>query len=349
MLFAAAAAAAADDCDELRSTPSARRSNEYQQCLNSQRSGGSVAAPAAARSAASRAAAATSSGSTFMRQESTMMGIEWLKPGVFFGSILYALIGVLVFWISFVDHRQAHAVRPVGRDRREEEPGAGDRRRRDVHRDRADRRGGDPRLDGRGTAGAGQGGEGETAAARARAPRRPRSALLASVFVVAACGLVYELAAGALASYLLGDSVLQFSHRHRQLPVRDGRRLVAVALRRAPAGRAVPAHRAAGRPGRRADAGGAVRRCTACCRRAAPFRVLLYALVLLVGVLVGLEIPLVMRILKRHFSAALCAEGAGVAGADLRLPRRAGGVGRVPAAAGAAARAGAHRRRSSAC
>jgi uncharacterized membrane protein YjfL (UPF0719 family) len=31
-----------------------------------------------------------------------MFGIEWLKPGVFFGSILYALIGVLVFWISFV-------------------------------------------------------------------------------------------------------------------------------------------------------------------------------------------------------------------------------------------------------
>lgn len=31
-----------------------------------------------------------------------MMGIEWLKPAVFFGSILYALIGVLVFWISFV-------------------------------------------------------------------------------------------------------------------------------------------------------------------------------------------------------------------------------------------------------
>jgi putative membrane protein len=31
-----------------------------------------------------------------------MLGIEWLKPAVFFGSILYALIGVLVFWISFV-------------------------------------------------------------------------------------------------------------------------------------------------------------------------------------------------------------------------------------------------------
>lgn len=31
-----------------------------------------------------------------------MMGIEWLKPGAFFGSIVYALIGVAVFWISFV-------------------------------------------------------------------------------------------------------------------------------------------------------------------------------------------------------------------------------------------------------
>ena len=31
-----------------------------------------------------------------------MMGIEWMKPGVFFGSILYAVIGVLVFWIAFV-------------------------------------------------------------------------------------------------------------------------------------------------------------------------------------------------------------------------------------------------------
>jgi len=31
-----------------------------------------------------------------------MMGIEWLKPGVFFGSMLYALVGVAVFWISFV-------------------------------------------------------------------------------------------------------------------------------------------------------------------------------------------------------------------------------------------------------
>lgn len=34
---------------------------------------------------------------------------------------------------------------------------------------------------------------------------------LISVFVIATCGLIYELIAGTLASYLLGDSVLQFS------------------------------------------------------------------------------------------------------------------------------------------
>ena len=35
--------------------------------------------------------------------------------------------------------------------------------------------------------------------------------LLLSVFVIATCGLVYELIAGTLASYLLGDSITQFS------------------------------------------------------------------------------------------------------------------------------------------
>lgn len=30
------------------------------------------------------------------------MGIEWIKPAAFIGSIVYALIGVLIFWISFV-------------------------------------------------------------------------------------------------------------------------------------------------------------------------------------------------------------------------------------------------------
>lgn len=31
-----------------------------------------------------------------------MVGIEWLKPGVVFGSILYAFIGVGIFWLCFV-------------------------------------------------------------------------------------------------------------------------------------------------------------------------------------------------------------------------------------------------------
>jgi putative membrane protein len=31
-----------------------------------------------------------------------MMGIEWFKPGVFFGSMLFALMGVAIFWLCFV-------------------------------------------------------------------------------------------------------------------------------------------------------------------------------------------------------------------------------------------------------
>jgi uncharacterized membrane protein YjfL (UPF0719 family) len=31
-----------------------------------------------------------------------MAGIEWLKPSVFFGSMLFALMGVVIFWLCFV-------------------------------------------------------------------------------------------------------------------------------------------------------------------------------------------------------------------------------------------------------
>ena len=130
-----------------------------------------------------------------------------------------------------------------------------------------------------------------------RSPRPLEVTLLASVFVVAACGLVYELAAGALASYLLGDSVLQFStvigsylfamgvgswlsrFFERQLPAHFLRIELLVAL----AGGFLPALlflANAYTPG--------------------AFRFLLYAMVGVVGILVGLEIPLVMRILKRE-------------------------------------------------
>ncbi|HJV61978.1 MAG TPA: polyamine aminopropyltransferase [Albitalea sp.] len=127
--------------------------------------------------------------------------------------------------------------------------------------------------------------------------------LLASVFVIAACGLVYELAAGALASYLLGDSVLQFStiigcylaamgagswlsrFVERQLVAQFLRIELLVGL----AGGLMPAALFAAHASLPAASLG-------------PFRVLMYGGVGLVGTLVGLEIPLVMRILKQHFS-----------------------------------------------
>ncbi|MBN9411638.1 MAG: DUF350 domain-containing protein [Burkholderiales bacterium] len=30
------------------------------------------------------------------------MALEWLRPGAFIGSIVFALVGVLVFWLSFI-------------------------------------------------------------------------------------------------------------------------------------------------------------------------------------------------------------------------------------------------------
>lgn len=30
------------------------------------------------------------------------MGFEWLKPGVVLGSLVYALIGIVIFWLCFL-------------------------------------------------------------------------------------------------------------------------------------------------------------------------------------------------------------------------------------------------------
>ncbi|MGN6831154.1 polyamine aminopropyltransferase [Paucibacter sp. M5-1] len=127
--------------------------------------------------------------------------------------------------------------------------------------------------------------------------------LLASVFVVAACGLVYELAAGALASYLLGDSVLQFSTIIGTYLFAMGvgswlsryveRQLVAQFLK---------IELLVGVIGGLMPAGLFIVHSLLPPAELAAFRTLLYALVLLVGALVGLEIPLVMRILKDQFS-----------------------------------------------
>lgn len=122
--------------------------------------------------------------------------------------------------------------------------------------------------------------------------------LLFSVFVISTCGLVYELIAGALASYLLGDSVTQFStvigvylfsmgvgsyfsrHIHRNIMA------VFVEVEMVI---------------------GVVGGCSAATMflmfesSASSFRVVLYFLVFVTGALVGLEIPLIMRILKSRF------------------------------------------------
>lgn len=118
--------------------------------------------------------------------------------------------------------------------------------------------------------------------------------LLLSVFVVATCGLIYELVAGTLASYLLGDSVTQFS-------TIIGTYLFAMGV---------------GSWFSKFLKGnllswfvrieimvGLVGGCSAAVlfllfEQVIFFRVILYAQVLVTGILVGLELPLLMRILK---------------------------------------------------
>ena len=118
--------------------------------------------------------------------------------------------------------------------------------------------------------------------------------LFLNVLIIATCGLVYELLAGTLASYVLGDSVTQFSliigiylfsmgvgawlsrFVERELPRRFVDVEIAVALL---GGFSAPllflsfAH-------------------------LSYFQVVLYGTVFLIGTMVGLEIPLLMRILQ---------------------------------------------------
>ncbi|PYP73670.1 MAG: polyamine aminopropyltransferase, partial [Gemmatimonadetes bacterium] len=122
--------------------------------------------------------------------------------------------------------------------------------------------------------------------------------LLTSVLLIAACGLVYELVAGALASYLLGDSVTQFStvigtylcamgvgswlsrHIGRGLVAR----FVTVELLVALVG------------------GYSATALFLAFAYTGAFRLVLYTLVAIIGVFVGLEIPLLMRILRDRFT-----------------------------------------------
>jgi len=120
--------------------------------------------------------------------------------------------------------------------------------------------------------------------------------LFLTTFVVAGCGLIYELTAGALASFVLGDSITQFSTvigcylsalglgawLSRYVERRVVERFIAVEL-------------AVGLVG-----GTSAPLLFFAFSELTWFRVVLYALVLLIGTLVGLEVPLLMRILRRR-------------------------------------------------
>lgn len=125
--------------------------------------------------------------------------------------------------------------------------------------------------------------------------------LILSVFVVASCGLAYELIAGALSSYLLGDSILQFSTiigcylfamgvgAHISKYVSDEDVLA----------RFIDIELAVGLIG---GISAALLFMTFSWMTA-PFRTLLYTLVFLIGALVGMEVPLVMRALNARDTA----------------------------------------------
>lgn len=118
--------------------------------------------------------------------------------------------------------------------------------------------------------------------------------LLLAVFVIATCGLIYELVAGTLASYLLGDSVTQFSTIIGVYLFSMGvgsylsrffdKTLLAWFIR---------IELLVGLVG-----GLSSTVLFLVFPFASSFRLVLYAFVCLTGILVGLEIPLLMRILK---------------------------------------------------
>jgi len=118
--------------------------------------------------------------------------------------------------------------------------------------------------------------------------------LFLNVFVIATCGLIYELLAGTLSSYVLGDSVTQFSiiigiylfamgvgsWLSRFIEKNIAERFVEIELSVAVVG------------------GFSAPLLFLSFAHLSYFGVVLYGVVFAIGVLVGLEIPLLMRILK---------------------------------------------------
>jgi spermidine synthase len=126
--------------------------------------------------------------------------------------------------------------------------------------------------------------------------RSPVFLLYLNVLVVATCGLIYELLAGTLASYVLGDSVTQFS-------TVIGLYMFALGIGAWLSGFL---DRGLARAFLEIELGVALLGGSAapvlflCYAHLASFRVALFGVVLAIGTLVGLELPLLMRILKEH-------------------------------------------------
>ncbi len=120
------------------------------------------------------------------------------------------------------------------------------------------------------------------------------AALLASVFVIATAGLVYELLAGTVASYLLGDSVTQFSTVIGAYLFSMGvGSYLAKYLRRGLVAWFIHVEVLVGLVG-----GCSAAALFLAFDQVASFQVVLYGVVGLVGTLVGMEIPILLRILE---------------------------------------------------
>jgi spermidine synthase len=146
--------------------------------------------------------------------------------------------------------------------------------------------------------------------------------LFISVFLIAACGLIYELIAGTLASYLLGDSVFQFSTIIGSYLFAMGiGSFLSRFLRRGLVARFISIELMVGLVG-----GFSSSLLFLAFAYTQAFRLVLYLVVLLVGTLVGLEIPLLMRILRERFqfrelvSHVLTFDYLGALGASLLFP-----------------------------
>ena len=122
--------------------------------------------------------------------------------------------------------------------------------------------------------------------------------LLFSTLVVATCGLVYELIAGTLASYLLGDSVTQFSLIIGVYLFSMGiGSFLAQGIKNKIVDWFIQIEITAGLIG-----GLSAMALFLTFEAVSSFRVVLFSLVSIIGMLVGLEIPLLMRLLKNQLS-----------------------------------------------